>query len=160
MSVEGTSRATGSVHLDRFDVPFDDIDAGGVLYNAHYLKYCDRARNSIFAAAGWNWARMIECKQVMAVVGVQAEYRRAVRQGPVWVATCFETQSDKFLEASHVFLPGEMSGAQARAHILAHKGPWLKMRGVHFRACFKLAPIAPGEFVPTGLVRQFIDDIL
>jgi YbgC/YbaW family acyl-CoA thioester hydrolase len=159
MSVEGDSAVNGSARIERFDVPFDDIDAGGVLYNANYLKYCDRARNTIFSASGWSWTRMIEQKQVMAVIAVEAEYRRAVRQGPIWVATCFETRSDKFLEASHVFITGEMSGSQVHAHILAHKGSWMKMRGVHFRAHFKLAPISPGDFAPASLDPAFIEAI-
>ncbi|NBQ52773.1 MAG: acyl-CoA thioesterase [Proteobacteria bacterium] len=54
------------IYLERFEIPFDDIDAGGVLYNAHYLKYCDRARNAIFAKANWTWDRMVANRCVLA----------------------------------------------------------------------------------------------
>ncbi len=144
------------IFFARFDVPFDDLDAGGVLYNANYLKYCDRARNQILAAAGWTWDRMVSSKSVLAVVGVEAEYRRAVRQGPMWVATMFEASSDRFLEASHAFIAGDLPESEVRAKVTAHAGPLEKMRGVHFRSRFKLVPIAIGDFVPGTLEPELI----
>ena len=148
------------IFFSRFDVPFDDLDAGGVLYNAHYVKYCDRARNKAFLSAGWSWDRMVASKSVLAVVGVEAEYRRAVRQEPIWIATVFESSSDRFLEAAHVFLAGDLTEAEARARILAHAGPLEKMRGVNFRARFKLVPVAIGDFVPGSLDPEFLAGIM
>jgi acyl-CoA thioesterase FadM len=147
------------VYLQRIDVPFDDIDAGGVLYHAHYLNYCDRARNAVFGAAGWGWDRMVAQRSVLAVVRVEAEYRRAVRQGAIWVATRFASESERFLDAAHAFLPGEWTEAAARQHIEAHKGPLEKIRGVTFRAHFKLVPIAIGDFVPASLDPAFANAI-
>ncbi|NDE15416.1 acyl-CoA thioesterase [bacterium] len=144
------------IFFSRFDVPFDDLDAGGVLYNANYLRYCDRARNQVFAASGWTWDRMVANKSVLAVVGVEAEYRRAVRQGTVWVATMFTASSDRFLEASQVFIAGDLPESEVRAKVMAHAGPLEKMRGVHFRSRFKLVPIAIGDFVPGTLDPDFV----
>ncbi len=147
------------IFLDRVEIPFDDIDAGGVLYNAHYLKYCDRARNTIFAKSHWTWDRLVASRCVLAVVSVEAEYRRAVRQGPIWIATQFSMESERFLTASHAFFPGELSEAEARKLLLANKKPLEKMRGVHFRAKFKLVPIALGDFIPASLDPAFADAI-
>ncbi len=147
------------IFLGRVDIPFDDIDAGGVLYNAHYLKYCDRARNSVFAKFDWTWDRMVASRCILAVVSVEAEYRRAVRQGPVWIATHFSMESDRFLNASHSFLRGELSEAEARSAVNAWNGPLEKMRGVYFRAKFRLVPIAMGNFVPASLDPEFADAI-
>lgn len=33
-------------------VYYEDTDAGGVVYHANYLKYCERARSEIFFAKG------------------------------------------------------------------------------------------------------------
>jgi YbgC/YbaW family acyl-CoA thioester hydrolase len=147
------------IYLERFEIPFDDIDAGGVLYNAHYLKYCDRARNAIFAKANWTWDRMVANRCVLAVVSVEAEYRRAVRQGAVWIATQFSSDSDRLLFSSHAFLPGELTESDAQTQTLANKFPLEKMRGVHFRSKFKLIPVAVGDFVPGSLDSAFADAI-
>lgn len=147
------------IYLERFEIPFDDIDAGGVLYNAHYLKYCDRARNAIFAKANWTWDRMVANRCVLAVVSVEAEYRRAVRQGAVWIITQFSSESDRVLFSAQAFLPGEISENQAQNLILENKFPLEKMRGVHFRAKFKLIPVAVGDFVPGSLDSAFADAI-
>ena len=31
---------------------YDDTDAGGIVYHANYLKYCERARSELFFAQG------------------------------------------------------------------------------------------------------------
>lgn len=33
-------------------VYYDDTDAGGIVYHANYLKYCERARSELFFEAG------------------------------------------------------------------------------------------------------------
>jgi YbgC/YbaW family acyl-CoA thioester hydrolase len=147
---------TSQDFFERIMVPFDDIDAGGVLYNAHYLKYCDRARNRIWSDLGWGWDRLVQSKCVLAVVGVQAEYRRAVRQGPLWIVSRFSSESERVLNASHVFLPGEWSIEVARQKVADHKGPLESMRGVHFRSAFKLVPIAAGDMIPATMDRALI----
>ena len=147
------------VYLERFDIPFDDIDAGGVLYHANYLKFCDRARNAVFVAAGWTWQKMIDRQCVLAVVHVDCEYRRAARQGPVWLATRFSYESDRFLMAAHAMLPGDLSREDALAKLTHSPVPLEKSKGVHFRAMFKLVPIAVGEFTPASLPVDFVESL-
>ncbi|MEY4630538.1 MAG: Acyl-CoA thioesterase [Pseudomonadota bacterium] len=147
------------LYLERFEIPFDDIDAGGVLYHANYLKYCDRARNAVFTTAGWTWQKMIDQRCVLAVVHVDAEYRRAARQGPIWLATRFILESDRFLMAAHAMLPGELSHGDALAKISQSSLPLEKSKGVHFRAIFKLVPIAVGEFTPASLPADFVEAV-
>jgi YbgC/YbaW family acyl-CoA thioester hydrolase len=134
----------------RMEVPFDDIDAGGVLYNAHYLKYCDRARNNIFKDSGWSWQRFVadEC--------VLAEYRRAIQQGFVWVVTRFLSESDRVLHASHAFLPGELTQESVRQKVSNHHGSLESIRGVQFRGSFKLVPVAVGQMVPATMPAEFV----
>jgi YbgC/YbaW family acyl-CoA thioester hydrolase len=145
--------------VEKFTIPFDDIDAGGVLYHANYLKYCDRARNSVLAAAGWNWQRMVGQRCVLAVVHVDAEYRRAAMQGPVWMATRFSFESERFLMAAHAMIPGELSRDEAIRKVDSPNTPLEKAKGVHFRAMFKLVPIALGEFTPASLSPEFIASV-
>lgn len=147
------------VYLERYDIPFDDIDAGGVLYHANYLKYCDRARNSAFTAAGWTWKKMLDRQCVLAVVHIDCEYRRAARQGPIWMATRFTQASDRFLMAAHAMLPGELSHEAALAKLMHVSVPLEKSKGVHFRAMFKLVPVAVGEFTPASLPVDFVETL-
>jgi acyl-CoA thioester hydrolase len=36
---------------------FDDLDAMGMLHNAHYLRLIERATSAFFEANGWRWRR-------------------------------------------------------------------------------------------------------
>ncbi|MGW8169898.1 MAG: YbgC/FadM family acyl-CoA thioesterase [Sulfurovaceae bacterium] len=36
----------------RFRIYYDDTDAGGIVYHANYLKFCERARSELFFARG------------------------------------------------------------------------------------------------------------
>jgi YbgC/YbaW family acyl-CoA thioester hydrolase len=142
--------------LERVTIPFDDIDAGGVLYHANYLKHCDRARNTVLASTGWNWQRMVAERCVLAVVHVDAEYRRAAMQGPVWMATRFSFESDRFLMAAHAMIPGELTREEVVAKVDIPNLTLERARGVHFRAMFKLVPIALGEFTPASLPQDLL----
>jgi acyl-CoA thioester hydrolase len=36
----------------KFRIYYDDTDAGGIVYHANYLKYCERARSELFFEKG------------------------------------------------------------------------------------------------------------
>ncbi len=36
----------------KFRIYYDDTDAGGIVYHANYLKYCERARSELFFERG------------------------------------------------------------------------------------------------------------
>lgn len=49
-------------HLHECRVYIEDTDAGGVVYHANYLKYCERARTEMFRGYGFTNAELIRDK--------------------------------------------------------------------------------------------------
>lgn len=45
-------RRDGAIHVLPIRVYFEDTDAGGVVYHANYLKYCERARTECLRLLG------------------------------------------------------------------------------------------------------------
>lgn len=61
-------------------VYYEDTDAGGVVYYANYLKFCERARTDGLRALGFEQARLAaEADLLFVVRRVQAEYLQAAR---------------------------------------------------------------------------------
>lgn len=58
-------------------VYFEDTDAGGVVYYANYLKFCERARTDWLRAIGFEQGRLAAEQGVVFVVrSVKADYRQ------------------------------------------------------------------------------------
>lgn len=59
-------------------VYYEDTDAGGVVYYANYLKFCERARTEWLRAIGFGQQAIAAEQAIVFVVrAVQADYRRA-----------------------------------------------------------------------------------
>lgn len=59
-------------------VYYEDTDAGGVVYYANYLKFCERARTEVLRALGFEQNRLSAEQDILFVVRtVQADYLRA-----------------------------------------------------------------------------------
>lgn len=66
----------------RFDIRiyYEDTDAGGIVYYANYLKFCERARTEWLRELGVDATAMRADYGVMYVVaGLTAKYRRPAR---------------------------------------------------------------------------------
>lgn len=58
-------------------VYYEDTDAGGVVYYANYLKFCERARTEWLRQMGFGQARLMsENRLVFVVKSLQADYFR------------------------------------------------------------------------------------
>lgn len=69
-----------SRHQHRLRVYYEDTDAGGVVYHANYLKFCERARTEWLRALGFGQARMAaETGAVFVVSAIEARFRRPAR---------------------------------------------------------------------------------
>ncbi|OXI90230.1 4-hydroxybenzoyl-CoA thioesterase [Burkholderia sp. AU31652] len=56
-------------------VPFADIDLGGVVYHAHYLRYFDQARMEWYRANGVDLAEMMSGqRRGLIVCGIETEF--------------------------------------------------------------------------------------
>jgi acyl-CoA thioester hydrolase len=70
-------------------VYYEDTDAGGVVYHARYLNFCERARTEWLRARGWEQDALRERMQLMFVVSrVTLEYRRPARFNDLLDVTC------------------------------------------------------------------------
>ena len=50
--IEIAGRRMGAVHVLPVRIYYEDTDAGGVVYHANYLKYCERARSDCLRLLG------------------------------------------------------------------------------------------------------------
>ena len=68
------------VHVFVVRVYFEDTDAIGIVYNANYLKFAERARTEMLRELGLEHARMIgEEKRAFAVRRCTAEFTKPAR---------------------------------------------------------------------------------
>jgi acyl-CoA thioester hydrolase len=59
-------------------VYYEDTDAGGVVYYANYLRFCERARTEWLRALGFDQRKLLETESLAFVVTrVEADYRRS-----------------------------------------------------------------------------------
>lgn len=68
------------VHIFVVRVYFEDTDAGGVVYNANYLKFAERARTEMLRGLGVEHSRMMgEEERAFAVRRCTAEFLKPAR---------------------------------------------------------------------------------
>ncbi len=60
-------------------VYFEDTDAGGVVYNANYLKYYERARTEYLRALGYEQDELLAKNIVFVVRHIDIDFVRAAR---------------------------------------------------------------------------------
>jgi len=70
-------------------VYYEDTDAGGVVYHARYLNFCERARTEWLRARGWEQDVLRDQQKVVFVVARAAlEYRQPARFNDPLHVTC------------------------------------------------------------------------
>ncbi len=62
-------------------VYYDDTDAGGVVYYANYLKYCERAKQEFLLKHDCDLFKLHEDGLYLVVKQVKAEYVKSLRLG-------------------------------------------------------------------------------
>lgn len=62
-------------------VYYDDTDAGGVVYYANYLKYCERAKQEFFIKHGCDLFKLHYEGVYLVVKEVKANYKKSLRLG-------------------------------------------------------------------------------
>jgi len=86
---------------------YEDTDAGGIVYHANYLKYCERARSEIFFERGLSPA--IGDAQFV-VVNINADFKVSAKLGDMLnVTTVLKSHKRSSLVlAQEVFRDGEL----------------------------------------------------
>lgn len=59
MHVPPAGWTEGKTHIFPVRVYYEDTDAGGIVYHANYLRFCERARNEMLRLAGFPHAEMV-----------------------------------------------------------------------------------------------------
>ena len=62
-------------------VYYDDTDAGGVVYYANYLKYCERAKQEFFIKHGCDLFKLHYEGIYLVVKEVKADYKKSLKLG-------------------------------------------------------------------------------
>ena len=62
-------------------VYYDDTDAGGVVYYANYLKYCERAKQEFFLKHGCDLFKLHNEGLYLIVKQIKAEYVKSLKFG-------------------------------------------------------------------------------
>lgn len=70
----------GRSHAYPVRVYYEDTDAGGIVYHANYLRFCERARNEMLRLAGFPHAAMVaETGQALTVRRCDIDFRQPAR---------------------------------------------------------------------------------
>ena len=81
-----TGRFVDGEHRFAVRVYYEDTDAGGVVYHANYLRFCERARTDMMALAGADLAAALaDGTGGYVVARVELDYRRPARLGDALV---------------------------------------------------------------------------
>lgn len=68
---------SGTAFRLRMRVYYEDTDAGGVVYYANYLKFCERARTEWLRDCGFDQRTLLDERHLAFVVrSLEAEFRR------------------------------------------------------------------------------------
>jgi len=62
-------------------VYYDDTDAGGVMYYANYLKYCERGKQEFFIKHGCDLFKLHFEGVYLVVKEVKADYKKSLKLG-------------------------------------------------------------------------------
>lgn len=68
-----------SPHLFTAKVYLEDVDAGGIVYHANYLKYAERARTELLLVGGVSHAEMLKTTGGIVVSSLSVRYLRPLR---------------------------------------------------------------------------------
>lgn len=68
-------------HVAEFRVHYEDVDMGGVVYHANYLRFIERARSDALRERGVDQAAMRAAGAVFVVTRIEADFLAPARYG-------------------------------------------------------------------------------
>ncbi|MGN0902961.1 MAG: tol-pal system-associated acyl-CoA thioesterase [Succinivibrio sp.] len=69
-------------------VYYEDTDAGGIVYYANYLKFCERARTDWLRSLGMSQSEMLEKHQGFVIRSIKGNYISSARLDDLLTVTC------------------------------------------------------------------------
>lgn len=67
------------LHQTAVRIYYEDTDAGGVVYYANYLKYCERGRTEFLRELGFEQDELLKQNIVFAVTKATVDFKQAAR---------------------------------------------------------------------------------
>jgi len=125
-------------------VYFEDTDAGGVVYNANYLKFYERARTEYLRAIGFEQDELLRRNVVFVVRNINIDFIRAARFNEMLVV---ESKIIQLKKASLVF---EQETYTDRAN---QTSPINK-------AVVKVVCVAADSFLPIAIPGEIVEKLI
>ena len=79
---------TAKVFTNQFRVYYEDTDAGGIVYYANYLKFCERARTEWLRGMGMSQSSMLEQKLGFVIKNIKGNYISSAKLDDLLTVTC------------------------------------------------------------------------
>lgn len=74
-------------------VYYEDTDAGGIVYYANYLKFCERARTDWLRGMNVSQSSMLEKKQGFVIKSIKGNYISSAKLDDLLTVTCIPTKA-------------------------------------------------------------------
>lgn len=84
---------TAKVFTNQSRVYYEDTDAGGIVYYANYLKFCERARTEWLRGMGMSQSSMLEQKQGFVIKNIKGNYISSAKLDDWLTVTCIPTKA-------------------------------------------------------------------
>ena len=125
-------------------VYFEDTDAGGVVYNANYLKFYERARTEFLRAIGFEQDELLRRNVVFVVRNINIDFIRAARFNEMLVV------ESKIIELKKASLVFEQETYTDRAN---QTSPINK-------AVVKVVCVAADSFLPIAIPGEIVEKLI
>lgn len=125
-------------------VYFEDTDAGGVVYNANYLKFYERARTEFLRALGFEQDDLLSRNIVFVVRNMSIDFVQAARFNEILTV---DTRISLLKKASLEF-EQEIFSTRSETTILVN------------RAQVKVVCVTADSFKPTAIPREIYEKLI
>lgn len=92
MQTSSLQSAGGCAAPAPFSIPvrvyYEDTDAGGIVYHANYLKFCERARTDFIRACGVSQKEWLQQGLGFVIASMQAKFRQSAHLDDLLTVTC------------------------------------------------------------------------
>lgn len=135
-----------TIHTYECRVYFEDTDAGGVVYNANYLKFYERARTEFLRSLGFEQDDLLAQNIVFVVRNITVDFIRAARFNEILVV---QTKIHKLKKVSLEF-EQEIFSKQSGQNILVNKA-LVKV------VCVRADSFSPAA-IPSDIVEKLVNE--
>lgn len=126
-------------HAINVRIYYEDTDAGGVVYYANYLKYCERGRTEFLRQLGFEQDELLQQNIVFAVRQATIDFKRAAKFNDELTVT---TEIERLKKVSIIF-----------------KQTIQRENDIICQATIKIACLKAKEFTPTAIPLSIMSQL-